>query len=174
MLFVVAASAPVTVAAGGLSTSFAVIGVVSIPLLYAILAVFTGGYAAMGRSIAKAGAFHAYITYGLGRVASVGAALIELIAYNTMQIDLYGLFGLTAAGLDLPWWALALLGGAVLGVLLAVEFLTVLVFGLAQLADAPSGVSLAPLGPDAADHGAIRAAFCFAMAGFMGFETAAL
>ncbi|WP_433149860.1 hypothetical protein ACQPZ8_11805 [Actinomadura nitritigenes] len=45
---------------------------------------------------------------------------------------------------------MALLGVAVLGMLLAVEFLTVLLFDLD------------------ADHGAIRAAFRFAMAGFTG------
>ncbi|HEU5023756.1 MAG TPA: APC family permease [Spirillospora sp.] len=200
VFFVVAASAPLTVAAGGLPTSFAVTGVVGIPLLYVILAVllavFTGGYAAMSRSITNAGAFYAYITHGLGRAAGVGAAFVALISYNTMQIGLYGLFGFTTAdllksktGLDLPWWTVALLGVAVvavlgfrridlnarvLGVLLAVEFLTVLVFDLAQLADAPSGVSLAPLGFRAASDGAVGAAFCFAMASFMGFEAAAL
>ncbi|TDD92244.1 APC family permease [Actinomadura rubrisoli] len=200
VFFVVAASAPLTVAAGGLPTSFAVTGVVGIPLLYVVLAVlltvFTSGYAAMSRSISNAGAFYAYITHGLGRAAGVGAAFIALISYNTMQIGLYGLFGFTTAdflkakaGIDLPWWTVALAGIAVvavlgfrridlnarvLGVLLAVEFLTVLVFDLAQLADAPSGVSLAPLGWNAANEGAVGAAFCFAMASFMGFEAAAL
>ncbi|WP_067461138.1 APC family permease [Actinomadura macra] len=200
VFFVVAASAPLTVAAGGLPTSFAVTGVVGIPLLYVILAVlltvFTGGYAAMSRSIANAGAFYAYITHGLGRVAGVGAAFVALISYNTMQVGLYGLFGFTTAdllktklSLDLPWWSVALAGVAVvavlgfrridlnarvLGVLLAVEFLTVLVFDIAQVADAPSGVSVAPLGWDAANSGAVGAAFCFAMASFMGFEAAAL
>ncbi|MUN38831.1 APC family permease [Actinomadura litoris] len=200
VFFVVAASAPLTVAAGGLPTSFAVTGVTGIPLLYVVLAVlltvFTGGYAAMSRSVANAGAFYAYVTHGLGRVAGVGAAFVALISYNTMQIGLYGLFGFTTADflrtktdLDPPWWAVALAGVAVvavlgfrrvdlnarvLGVLLAVEFLTVLVFDAAQLADAPDGVSAAPLGLDAATTGATGAAFCFAMASFMGFEAAAL
>ncbi|MFI0373747.1 APC family permease [Actinomadura sp. 1N219] len=200
VFFVVAASAPLTVAAGGLPTSFAVTGVVGIPLLYVVLAVlltvFTGGYAAMSRSIANAGAFYSYVTNGLGRVAGVGTAFVALISYNTMQIGLYGLFGFTTAdflkaklSIDLPWWTVALGGVAVvsvlgfrrvdlnarvLGVLLAVEFLTVLVFDLAQLADAPSGVSATSLGWDAATSGAVGAAFCFAMASFMGFEAAAL
>ncbi|TDD24127.1 APC family permease [Actinomadura sp. KC06] len=200
VFFVVAASAPLTVAAGGLPTSFAVTGVVGIPLLYVVLAVlltvFTGGYAAMSRSIANAGAFYSYVTNGLGRVAGVGTAFVALISYNTMQIGLYGLFGFTTAdflkaklSIDLPWWAVALGGVAavavlgfwrvdlnarVLGVLLAVEFLTVLVFDLAQLADGPSGVSATSLSWDAATSGAVGAAFCFAMASFMGFEAAAL
>ncbi|WUI01692.1 APC family permease [Spirillospora sp. NBC_00431] len=200
VFFVVAASAPLTVAAGGLPTSFAVTGVVGIPLLYVVLAVlltvFTGGYAAMSRSIANAGAFYSYVTNGLGRIAGVGTAFVALISYNTMQVGLYGLFGFTTAdflktklSVDLPWWTVALGGVAVvavlgfrrvdlnarvLGVLLAVEFLTVLVFDLAQLADAPSGVSTTSLGWDAVNSGAVGAAFCFAMASFMGFEAAAL
>ncbi|MFC6883880.1 MULTISPECIES: APC family permease [Actinomadura] len=200
VFFVVAASAPLTVAAGGLPTSFAVTGVTGIPLLYVVLAVllaaFTGGYAAMSRSVSNAGAFYAYVTHGLGRVPGVGAAFVALVSYNTMQIGLYGLFGFTTADLlktkahlDVPWWAAALAGAAavavlgfrridlnarVLGVLLAVEFLTVLVFDAGQLAGAPSGVSFGPLGVDAARDGAVGAAFCFAMASFMGFEAAAI
>ncbi|WP_067815697.1 APC family permease [Actinomadura kijaniata] len=200
VFFVVAASAPLTVAAGGLPTSFAVTGNAGIPLLYVVLAVlltvFTGGYAAMSRSVSNAGAFYAYVTHGLGRTAGVGAAFVALVSYNTMQIGLYGLFGFTTAdllgsrlGVAVPWWAVALAGVAlvavlgfrrvdlnarVLGVLLAVEFLTVLVFDVAQFAGAPSGVSAHGLTPEAATTGAVGAAFCFAMASFMGFESGAI
>ncbi|GAA1568225.1 hypothetical protein GCM10009678_58810 [Actinomadura kijaniata] len=200
VFFVVAASAPLTVAAGGLPTSFAVTGNAGIPLLYVVLAVlltvFTGGYAAMSRSVSNAGAFYAYVTHGLGRTAGVGAASVALVSYNTMQIGLYGLFGFTTAdllgsrlGVAVPWWAVALAGVAlvavlgfrrvdlnarVLGVLLAVEFLTVLVFDVAQFAGAPSGVSAHGLTPGAATTGAVGAAFCFAMASFMGFESGAI
>jgi amino acid transporter len=200
VFFVVAASAPLTVAAGGMPTQFAVTGVVGVPLLYLLLAIlltlFTGGYAAMSRSISNTGAFYAYVTHGLGRTAGVATAFIALLAYNTMQIGLYGLFGFVTAdllntrtGLNLPWWAVALAGLAVvavlgyrridlnarvLGVLLAVEFLTVLVFDLAMVARAPEGLTAAPLEFGALGSGAVGAAFCFAMAAFMGFEAAAL
>ncbi|MCP2341856.1 APC family permease [Actinomadura rupiterrae] len=200
VFFVVAASAPLTVAAGGMPTSFAVSRTLGIPALYVVLGVllivFTGGYAAMSRSIANAGAFYAYVTHGLGRVAGVATAFIALLSYNTMQVGLYGIFGFTTAdllksrlGWDLPWWTVALAGVAVvavlgfrridlnarvLGVLLAVEFLTVLVFDLAQFADAPDGVTAQPLGWDAVQTGATGAAMVAAMASFMGFEAAAL
>lgn len=113
------------------------------------------------------------ITHGPGRFVSA------FISYNTMQIGRYRLFGFTTAdllkfrtSLDPPWWTIALLGVAVLGfrradlnarvlgVLLAADFLTVLVSDLAQHADAPSGVSLAPLG--------------YTMASLMQLEVAAL
>jgi len=200
VFFVVAASAPLTVAAGGMPTAFAVTGVVGTPLLYVLLAIlltlFTGGYAAMSRSISNAGAFYAYVTHGLGRVAGVGTAFVALLAYNTMQIGLYGLFGFSIAdfiaaktGVALPWWLVALvavavvavlgyrridLNAQVLGVLLAIEFLTVLVFDFGQLGQAPEGLSAGPLTFGALGEGALGAAFCFSMAAFMGFEAAAI
>ncbi|MFI7707778.1 APC family permease [Nonomuraea sp. NPDC049480] len=200
VFFVVAASAPLTVAAGGMPTQFAVTGVVGVPLLYILLAIlltlFTGGYAAMSRSISNTGAFYAYVSHGLGRTAGVGTAFVALLSYNTMQIGLYGLFGFVTAdllntrmGLNLPWWAVALAGvvvvavlgyrridlnARVLGVLLAVEFLTVLIFDLGMVAQAPERLSAAPLEFGALGSGAVGAAFCFAMAAFMGFEAAAI
>lgn len=200
VFFVVAASAPLTVAAGGMPTSFAVSRTLGIPALYvvlgALLIVFTGGYAAMSRQIENAGAFYSYVTHGLGRVAGVATAFIALLSYNTMQVGLYGIFGFTTAdllkskfGWDLPWWGVALAGVAVvavlgfrridlnarvLGVLLVIEFLTVLVFDLAQFGGAPDGVSARPLGWDAVQTGATGAAMVAAMASFMGFEAAAI
>lgn len=200
VFFVVAASAPLTVAAGGVPATFSVTGVVGVPLIFvilgALLIVFTGGYAAMSRSISNAGAFYAYISQGLGRVAGLAAAFVALVSYNTMQIGLYGLFGFTTAdwlkaklSIDLPWWAVALGGAAivavlgyrridlnakVLAVLLSLEFLTVLIFDLFQLGNAPGGISVSPFGWDAATTGAVGSAFCFTMAGFMGFESAAI
>ena len=53
VFFVVAASAPLTVVAGGVPTSFAVTNLLGIPLVYVIIAVillvFAVGYAAMSR-----------------------------------------------------------------------------------------------------------------------------
>lgn len=200
VFFVVAASAPLTVTAGGMPQSLAATGVVGQPPLYAglavVLIVFSVGYAAMSRYISNAGAFYAYIGQGLGRPFGTAAAFVALLAYNTMQIGIYGLFGFTTADflktklkLDLPWWTMALAGVAVvallgyrrvdlnarvLAVLLTVESLTVLVFDIAQFGDAPSGVSLKPFTLDAVTTGSTGAAICFVMAAFMGFESAAI
>ncbi|WP_433247002.1 hypothetical protein [Actinomadura nitritigenes] len=161
MFFVVTASAPVTVAADRLPTSFAVTGVVGIPLLYVLLAVFTSGYAAMAAPSATPAP--STPTSPTGSDASPSSARPHRIHLLQRHADrparavrLHASYLLNSeTGLRLPWWKVVLLGVAVLGMLLAVEFLTVLLFDLD------------------ADHGATRAAFRFAMAGFMGFEAAA-
>ncbi|WP_067173246.1 APC family permease [Microtetraspora niveoalba] len=200
VFFVVAASSPLTVAAGGLPMSYGTTGVTGVPLIYlilaAVLAVFSAGYAAMSRHISNAGAFYSYIAQGLGRVTGVGASFVALVAYNAMQVGLYGLFGAAAGGLvsahlgvDVPWWvcslvALALiaflgyrridLNAKVLAVLLVCEGLTVLVFDIAQVGNAPSGLSAEPFTWSAVTTGAVGAGFCWVMASFMGFESGAI
>ena len=71
VFFIVAASAPLTVIAGGVASTYLVTGNAGVPLLFlvlgAILALFVTGYAAMSHHITNAGAFYAYITAGLGR-----------------------------------------------------------------------------------------------------------
>ncbi|MFG2646869.1 APC family permease [Streptomyces sp. NPDC048436] len=200
VFFVVAASAPLTVAAGGIPQSLGVTGILGIPLLYlligVVLALFSAGYAAMSRRITGAGAFYAYTAQGLGRTAGVGAAFVALLAYNAMQIGIAGLFGSTTAqfidsktGVGIPWWALVFactavvgmlgylrvdLGVKVLAVLLLLEFGTVLVFDIGQFADAPHGVSTTPLTWGAATDGSLGVALCCVFAAYMGFESAAL
>ncbi|MEU4994845.1 APC family permease [Streptomyces sp. NPDC021622] len=196
VFFVVAASAPLTVAAGGIPQSLGVTGILGIPLLYlligVVLALFSAGYAAMSRHITGAGAFYAYTAQGLGRTA----AFVALLAYNAMQIGIAGLFGATTAqfiesktGADIPWWVLVFvctavvgalgyrrvdLGVKVLAVLLVLEFGTVLVFDIGQFADAPEGISTTPLSWGAATDGSLGVALCCVFAAYMGFESAAL
>ncbi|WP_405393572.1 APC family permease [Microbispora hainanensis] len=200
VFFVVAASSPLTVAAGGLPMSYATTGVLGVPVIYLILAVvlgtFSAGYAAMSRHISNAGAFYSYIAQGLGRVSGVGASFVALVAYNAMQVGLYGLFGFAASGLisselgvDVPWWATSLvalvliaflgyrridLNAKVLAVLLVCESLTVLVFDISQVSSAPAGLSGEPFTWGALTTGAVGAGFCWVMASFMGFESGAI
>lgn len=200
VFFVVAASSPLTVAAGGLPMSYATSGVLGVPVIYlvlsAVLATFSAGYAAMSRHISNAGAFYSYIARGLGRVPGVGASFVALVAYNAMQVGLYGLFGFAASGLisselgvDIPWWvtslvALALiaflgyrridLNAKVLAVLLVCESLTVLTFDISQVSSAPAGLSAEPFTWGALTTGAVGAGFCWVMASFMGFESGAI
>uniref|UniRef100_UPI0034DED2A6 APC family permease n=1 Tax=Streptomyces flavofungini TaxID=68200 RepID=UPI0034DED2A6 len=197
---VIAASAPLTVAAGGVPQSLGVTGILGIPLLYLLIAVvlglFSAGYAAMSRHITGAGAFYAYTAQGLGRTPGVGAAFVALLSYNAMQIGIAGLFGATTAefveartGVEIPWWALVFactavvgalgyrridVGVRVLAVLLVLEFGTVLVFDVAQFGHAPEGVSAAPLTWAAATNGALGVALCCVFAAYMGFESGAL
>src|ERR1700712_3644898 len=157
---IVAASAPLTVLAGGVTTTFAVTGVLGVPLSFlilgAVLTIFTVGYAAMSRFITNAGAFYSYIAQGLGRPLCVGASILALISYNAMQVGIYGIFGYTVSnllnvrlGINVPWYVgvfvcivvVGVLGvnrvdlsAKVLGVLVGLEFLVVIVYDISSFA----------------------------------------
>ncbi|MFB9902576.1 APC family permease [Allokutzneria oryzae] len=198
VFFVVAASAPLTVAAGGVPQVYAATGVLGLPVLYlvlaAVLAVFSAGYAAMSRHIVDAGAFSAYVTEGFGERAGTAAATVALIAYNSMQVSLYGLFGVAASGLlstssgwSVPWWVCALgamalvavlgylrvdLNARVLAALLLVETVAVIVFDVAELGGGEPAAQV--WSPASVATGAAGAALCFMMGSFVGFESAAI
>ena len=66
VFMIIAASAPLTVVAGGVPSNFAVTGLVGILLSFVVLGIililFAIGYAAMSRHVHNAGAFFAYIS----------------------------------------------------------------------------------------------------------------
>ncbi|WP_022890815.1 APC family permease [Agromyces italicus] len=197
---IVAASAPLTVIAGGVTSTFSVTHVVGVPVgfivLAAVLAVFAIGYAAMSRFITNAGAFYAYVARGLGRPTGVGASIVALVAYNMMQIGIWGMFGFQVStfigektGSDVPWWVGVLCGIAlvgwmgvnrvdlsakVLGVLVALEFLVVIVFDVVAFANPAEGFSTAPVEPSSLFVPGVGAVLAFGIAAFMGFEGAAI
>jgi amino acid transporter len=200
VFFVVAASAPLTVVAGGVPTSFAVTNLLGIPLVYviiaAILLVFAVGYAAMSRHVANSGAFYTYVSKGLGQAWGVAAALVALVAYNAMQVGIFGLYGFAASaaleqflGLHVSWWICALVTVAIIAILgqlqvdlnarvlalfLILESLVVLVFDIAGIAKPAEGLTIEPFLPAALSGGALGAALCFVTASFVGFESAAI
>jgi amino acid transporter len=200
VFFVVAASAPLAVVAGGVPVSFAVTTVRGIPLIYviisAMLLVFTVGYAAMSRHVTNAGAFYTYVSRGLGQAWGVAAALVALVAYNAMQIGIYGLYGFAASsafdqffGLKIAWYVpvfvtmafIAILGALeidlnarVLGFFLIAETAVVLIFDIAGIMKPAEGLSAAPFLPPALSGGALGASLCFVTASFVGFESAAI
>lgn len=197
---IIAASAPLTVIAGGVPTSFAVTGSLGVPFGYIVLAsiliVFAVGYGAMSRFVRNAGAFYAYIAQGIARWAGIGASLTALVAYNAMQIGIFAMFGFTISDwlgtrfeIVTPWWAWVLAGIVVVGimgvqrvdfsarvivVLVILEFLVVIVFDVIALSVAPEGVSAAPLTPGAFLGPGMGAVLVFGVAAFMGFESAAI
>jgi amino acid transporter len=188
-----------TVLAGGIVATLAVTGSVGTPLSFPILAValalFAVGYAAMTRYVSNAGAFYTYIAQGLGRAVGVGASFVALLAYNAIQIGLYGLFGLVMNGyaaqhwnITWAWWIWALIAWAVVGilgilkidlnakvlaVLLIVEVLSVLAFDLGAFTHpAGGGVSFAGLNPQRLSWHEMGGVFAFGIAAFVGFESA--
>jgi amino acid transporter len=197
---VVAASAPLTVVAGGVTTALAVTGSTAIPFGYIVLTVallvFAVGYAAMSRFVTNAGAFYAYVSQGLSRALGVGSSLIALIAYNMMQIGVAALLGFQVStelkarwAIDTPWYlwvfvAIVIVGvlgvnridfsAKVLGILVALEFLVVIIFDVTGFMAAPDGVPTAPITGTTFWGAATGAILAFGIAAFMGFESGAL
>jgi amino acid transporter len=201
VFFTVAASAPLTVLGGGVTTMYAVSGNVggalSYLLLAAVLAVFAVGYAAMSRFVSNAGAFYSYVANGLGRAGGVASSFVALASYNAIQIGLYGLFGAIVGdfvsekiGLTQPWWVWALLGMALVGVLgvlqvdlnatvlavlLVLECVAVAIFDLVSFGNPADGtVSFAGLDPGNLFAAGLGAVLALAVASFTGFESGAI
>jgi amino acid transporter len=161
-----------------------------------LLLLFSVGYTAMSRHIANAGSFYAFNAQGLGGVAGGAAAYIAVLAYNTMQIGLYGLFGAVAKGtfetlpepfnFTAPWWAWSLgalvivailgyrkidLSAKILGVLVAVEYIVVLILDVAIVSKGgDSGLSMTSFTMDSLFSGSVSIGLLISFAGFMGFE----
>ncbi|UOE44402.1 APC family permease [Agromyces larvae] len=199
-VLIIAASAPLTVIAGGATTAYSVTGSIAVPIGYIVLAVvlaiFSIGYAAMSRFITNAGAFAAYAAQGLGRPVGVGVSLIALVAYSCMQIGIWGMFGFQVStllaekfGIDLPWWVgvivfvvvVGILGvnrvdlsAKVLGVIVALEFIAVTVFDVVAFANPVEGFTADPISPASLLLPGIGAVLVFGIAAFMGFESAAI
>ncbi|HET9143449.1 GNAT family N-acetyltransferase [Actinophytocola sp.] len=197
LFFIVAAAAPLTTVAGGITAGYAVTGVTGLPVAYlavmVILAVFAAGYLAMSRHITNAGAFYTYVVHGFGRTPGVAAGFVALLAYNAIQIGLYGIFGTALAALlgvlfavTVPWWLCALAGwaaiavvgvlrvdlnGRLLAVLMVAETIVILLYDLVFVSN-PAGdaAGLGTLAPDAAAREGWGAALAVALAGFVGFE----
>jgi amino acid transporter len=199
IFFVMSAAAPLTVVAGVVTTGFAVTGITGLPLAFVaiglVLAVFSVGYVAMARRVANAGAFYAYVAAGLGRPLGVGAAWVAVLAYNALQVGLYGAIGAAGAplvtqwfGVDVAWWVFALaawalvavlgvlrvdVNGTVLAVLLLAEIAAIVVFDLIAVANPAGGtVTFATLAPGNLLEPGVGAILALAMLGFVGFESA--
>ncbi|WP_235940758.1 APC family permease [Paramicrobacterium fandaimingii] len=199
-LMIIAASAPLTVVAGGATTAFSVTGSIAVPIGYIVLAIALGifaiGYAAMSRHITNAGAFYAYAAQGLGRPMGVGVSIVALVAYNCMQIGIYGMLGFQVSdfvaaktGFEIPWWVVVIvfivivgwmgvnridLSAKVLGVLVALEFLVVIVFDVVAFANPAESFTAQPISPAEIFTPGIGAVLAFGIAAFMGFEQAAI
>jgi amino acid transporter len=199
VFFIMSAAAPLTVVAGVVTTGFAVTGVKGIPLAFVlvgiVLALFSIGYVAMARYVANAGAFYAYVANGLGRPAGVGAAWVALVAYNALQVGLYGAIGAASQplleqwfDLHVSWWVVALLAWALVGVLgvlrvdlngrvlaflLLAEITVIMVYNVADLAHPAGGhVALDGLSPGELFVPGVGAILVLAVLGFIGFEAA--
>lgn len=198
--FVVSAAAPLTVMAGVAPLAIGVGGLgapVGYLLAGATLALFAVGFTAMTRHVRHGGGFYAFITRGLGRPAGFGAATLALLAYNGMQIGVYGLLATGTRdalralwGVEVPWPVIAFagvfviwflgyrsieFGAKVLGVLLFAETgILALLAGGVLLDGGAQGLSLDSFTPDNVLVPGTGAVLSFAFAAFTGFESTAI
>lgn len=199
--FVLSAAAPLTVFAGVITVGYATTGIIGLGLAFlvigAVLGIFSIGFNAMSRRIANAGAFYAYAAQGLGRPLGVSTGLIAALAYNLLQVGLYGSFGAAVSpllnpvvGANLPWWfwsglawlVIALLGllpvdlnSTILLVLMGVEVAVVLIFNIGNLTHPADGtVTFDAFDPSALFVPGVGALFVIAITGFVGFESTAI
>jgi amino acid transporter len=197
VFFVLSAATPLTVVAGVVTTGYAVTGVIGLPVAFVavalLLALFSVGYVAMSRHITNAGAFYTYVTHGLGRTAGVSAAWMALLAYNLLQVGLYGIVGVAAAPLierwfdvTVDWWVIALvawaivgvlgvlrvdINGKVLGVLLLTEMAIILIYSFASAANPAGGeLTFDTLAVGNLFESGVGAILILAVLGFVGFE----
>ncbi|WP_426764520.1 APC family permease [Pseudarthrobacter sp. 1G09] len=202
LFFVLSAQAPLTGIVGASPLAAALGNGAGAPGAYLIVGVviviFAVGFVAMSRRIQANGAFYAYVTAAFGRRTGAGAAWLALLAYNTIQAAMYGLYGAAFSGLlasvgpDVPWWlpALATMGGVqvlgslnielgarILALLVGLEVAVLLLFGFTVLfsGGGPEGISVAAsFSPQAIGAGAPGVAIMFAVASMFGFESTAI
>jgi amino acid transporter len=89
-----------------------------------LLAVYTSGYIALSRQVVSPGAYHAYVSYGLGTGFGAAVAYMASITYNLACAGMIAATGFFAdltlsvhAGLDLPWAAYSFAALVVVGLL---------------------------------------------------------
>nr|MDT0658747.1 amino acid permease [Micromonospora sp. DSM 115978] len=191
-VFGVGASSPLTVLVGGIVSTYALTGVVGVPLSFLVIMVALGllavGYVAMARHVPHSAPFYAQLARGLSPRLGVAGGAVALLGYNAIQISLFGLIGATLVGLaGGVWWVWAAVvwlvvlvlgrfrGAAnarVLGALLAVELATIALFDIAAFSNpAEGGVSLESLAPSGLMTAGVSGALAFGMAAFAGAET---
>ncbi len=200
--FVISAAAPLTGMAGGAPVAMLLGNGPGVPSTYLVVTllmlVFAVGYVAMARHHTSAGAFYSYVARAMGGHAGGGAAWVALVGYNAMQTGLYGLWGVASSGFlaslnsswDVPWWVMALIAWAiiavlgyrqidlslkVLGILVACEFVIVLIFDVMVLIKGGAGATGQALSGssftwDAFTTGSPAIGLLFAAASFVGFE----
>lgn len=161
-----------------------------------VLLLFSAGYTAMSEHMAHAGAFYAYVTLGLGRRVGAAAGYLALASYNVLTVCTSAMGGYIISrnlgfelGVEVPWWAVALVGWAVvwlvgylgidvgarfMGACLLLELAILLaVAGSVALADGPAAFPPASFAPASLLSGSPGLGLVFAFACYLGFEATA-
>ena len=205
MFFTGGSVAPMLVIAGVVTTAFVVTGLIAAPAAFIVfalvLAVWSVGYTGMARHITNAGAMYAFVTRGLWRPVGIAVAMVALVAYNELQVGLYGIFGPSTRDfvnqrlkVSDHWWtswvvfaliawaAVAVLGwlkitipGRVLALLLTAELAVVLALDVAGVAHPAGGhLSVGTLSPVSLIRAGGGVLGLLAILSFAGFESGAV
>lgn len=197
---VIAAAAPLTAMASNISLSLAFgVGRGTVGLLVAVaalLTLFAAAYVALSRHIVNAGAYYAFIGFGLGGVTGAGAACVATVAYNLAAGGMMAATGyfadITASAyldIDLPWYAYAVVALIVTAYLgrrgveitqwlttgvSLLQFAVLIVLGFAILAQRPEGWTLDVFTPGPMLEGNVAMTLVFCVLSFVGFEATAI
>ena len=202
VLLVIATNGPLTVIVGATPAAMAFGNGIGLPSVFLLIGlvylVFSVGFAAMAHHIKNAGAFYAYVSNGLGHPTGVGTAFMAIVAYASLNLALYGMFGTFGAmfftritGIELPWWMICagfvlivhmfasrniVFNGRVLGALMLAEVGIALLFNAGVLfqGPGPDGWVMESFHPSQVFTPGFGSAVVFVIAAFMGFETAAI
>jgi amino acid transporter len=203
VILVLSAASPLIGLTGAIPTAMVLGNGIGAPMAFVmvgvILLIFASGYIAMSRQVTNAGALYAFVGKGLGLPVGLGAAGLAWWAYTTVQLAVYGFFGVVASGtlnqhtgIDLPWWVCTLIlmaliqifgylgveiGAKVLLVLMGLEWATMILLSLVILFTGGAGEGFAAgevwsLGNLTA--AGISVALIFAFASMFGFESSAI
>jgi amino acid transporter len=192
----VAASAPVVVLVGGVTTMYAATGLTAVPAAFLVLAIalvpVTGAVVAASRHLGNAATTYAVLARGLNPTIGVAGGVVALVSYTAIGCSLYGLLGsVLASAVGGPWWAWAagawaavgLLGGVslptnvtVIGVGVLVQLGVVAAVVWSALSHPVGPVSLdglSPSGLGANGAAGLGGVLAFGIAAFIGFESPA-
>lgn len=197
---VVAVTAPLTAAASNLAISIASgVGagtVLLLVLVAVVLFVFTAGYTVLSRHVVNAGAYFAYIGYGLGRQSGAAAAFVACVAYSMATAAMLAATGffvdiaVTAyVDVSVPWYLYSAGAAAVVALLCRrgvevtkkvtsatsiLQFLVIAVIGMAILVKRPGSFSLSVFDPSVLSTGNIALSLVFCFLCYSGFEATAI
>ena len=197
------AVAPFTMVAGLGVVGLSVTGNLALPLGYVLVAVllgvFSAGYVTLSRHLPHAGAFYSQAAAGLGPSVGVASAWVALLAYDALQVALFGIVGSAAGplvqdwtGVTPPWWLIAYaawglvaglgvsrveISARVLQVLLTCEVLVLATYDVVWLTHPAHGIAWTMLDPTRLTDGGLTGGslgpvLAIAVLGFIGFETA--
>lgn len=200
VFMVVAATAPLTALASNFALSIgsgAGIGTLGwILVVAALLFVFTSGYVVLSRHVVNAGAYSAFLGFGLGRSAGAAAAFIAGIAYNLATVAMLAAAGFFAnaalapvLGVDIGWywytfaavlgiWAIGYFGVSIAArvttAICVAQFVLVGILILAIALRRPGSYSLEGLTPGSMLSGNFALTLVFCLLSFGAYEAAAV